>query len=160
MLEDTEEYTGIDPSPYQHKGVESIYNTFKDYCSTKAIILEAPFEKAEIETDYYDFALTSPPYFDTETYLGGEQSHTEYSNYDLWRDGFYTELIKRTYEALKKGAVFALQVGSQRYPLRDDGIKIAESIGFAVEEIRGTDITNNFNEKDASHAEVVIVLRK
>lgn len=160
MLEDIEEYTGVDPSPYQHKGVESIYNTFKEYCNTKAEIIESAFENAEIKADYYDFALTSPPYFDTETYLGGEQSHTKYSNYELWRDGFYTALIKQTYDALKKDAVFALQVGSQRYPLRDDGIKIAESIGFTVEEIRGTDITNNFNEKDESHAEVIIVLRK
>lgn len=161
MLADANEYTGVDPSNFQNDGVKEIYNTFKEYSSIQKVnIINAPFEDAEIERNYYDFALTSPPYFDTEHYIGGEQSHERYSHYDLWRDGFYCELIHKVYEALKEGCYFALQVGSQRYPLADDGVKIAKEVGFTFIEKRGTDMTNNFNEVDETHAEIVLIFKK
>jgi tRNA1(Val) A37 N6-methylase TrmN6 len=105
-------------------------------------------------------AITSPPYFDTEKYLGGEQSRETSSNYEQWCDMFYRVLIQKTFDALKAGGVFCLQVGSQRYPLLMDGTTIAKEIGFEVLEVRPTEMVNNQTKTDEEKGEVVIILKK
>ena len=105
--------------------------------------------------------ITSPPYFDVEKYEGAETSTARYSNYELWRDSFYTQLIRKTYSALRQGGVFCLQVGSQKYPLKDDGIRIAQEVGFTAEVIE-----TNFLKQSALHdteeekSEVLLLLQK
>lgn len=156
------EYHGTDASPLQVDGDALIYNTFKDVVAEEKIVdIECmPFEKKTLENESFDFALTSPPYFDTEKYIGGEQSHSTSHNYEEWRNTFYSTLIKKVYEALKPGAFFALQIGSQRYPLLDDGRIIAKNIGFSIYEIRPTDMKNNQQKTDEERGEVVLILKK
>lgn len=162
LASNAKEYQGCDASPYQVKGDLLIYETYKDVAGDDKIVnIEcSPFEKLKLKSEYYDMALTSPPYFDREKYLGGEQSREKYNNYEHWKDGFYTTLIKNTYKALKHGGVFCLQVGSQVYPLLEDGKKIATSVGFEVAEVRATDMTNNFNGTETMDGEVVLILKK
>lgn len=104
--------------------------------------------------------MTSPPYFDTEKYMGGEQSRTTNANYEEWRKNFYEVLIRKVYKALKKDCVFALQIGSQSYPLLEDGKKIAASVGFTVEAVRPTAMINTFVGTEKIDGEVILVLRK
>ena len=94
-----------------------------------------------------------------EQYIGGEQSH-KIDKYEAWRTLFYKPLIEKTFASLKKGGTFALQVGSQRYPLLEDGKIIAEKIGFTVIETRSTKMVNTFKDTDEEHAESIIILRK
>jgi len=159
MLEDVEMYTGIDPSPYQSDGLKSIYETFKNYSKTKLELINLPAEKSDLKKSDYDFAITSPPYFDREKYLGGEQSHAN-ENYSSWKNNFYEKMIKIVYDALKSKSYFALQVGSQVYPLEKDGITIAKKIGFKHIETRSTEMRNNFNRTDEQLGEVVVILFK
>jgi hypothetical protein len=156
------EYNGTDASPYQIEGCKAIWSTFRGYTEhEKAVTLNcSPFEKQPLQDGYFDFALTSPPYFDTEKYLGGEQSRETNESYQLWRDNFYRVLIHKVFDALKHDAVFCLQVGSQRYPLLEDGKKIAEEIGFSVLEVRSADMKNNFNKTEEQDGEVLIILHK
>ena len=156
------EYNGTDASPYQIEGCNAIWSTFRGFTEhKKAVTLNcSPFEKQPLQDGYFDFALTSPPYFDTEKYLGGEQSRETNESYQLWRDNFYRVLIHKVFDALKHDAVFCLQVGSQRYPLLEDGKKIAEEIGFSVLEVRSADMKNNFNKTEEQDGEVLIILRK
>lgn len=162
LASEATEYDGTDASPHQCEGLKSIYGTFRDVTrgEKSAVITCSPFEKRELKTEYFDMAITSPPYFDTETYIGGEQSHETSRSYAEWRENFYRQLIEKTWSALKVGGVFCLQVGSQRYPLLEDGTRIAEAAGFSVVEIRRTDIVNNQTKTDEEHAEVVIILKK
>ena len=119
-----------------------------------------PFEKRKLNEEYFDMAITSPPYFDTEKYIGGEQSRERYSNYDLLRDGFYTTMINKVYKALKKDGVFCLQVGSQRYPLLSDGKKIALETGFQILDIRDANMHNSQQKTEFEDGEVIIILKK
>ena len=156
-------YEGVDASPLQIAGDSLIWETYKDVslAPTKDVRLTvSPFEKYNAKKEAFDFALTSPPYFDTEKYEGGEQSYEGRDNYDDWRTSFYYVLIQKVYDSLKKGGVFCLQVGSQRYPLREDGIAYAKSIGFEYIETRTTEMCNNFCETAEDDGEVVVVLRK
>ena len=64
------------------------------------------------------------------------------------------------YDALKKGGVFCLQVGSQFYPLLEDGKTIAQRVGFVVESVRATNMINNQTNTEKDDAEVILILRK
>lgn len=156
------EYHGTDASEYQIKGDNLIWHTFQGFTEReKRVTLNCtPFEKETLQSESFDFALTSPPYFDTEKYLGGEQSRETNTSYEAWRDNFYRTLIQKVFDALKHDAVFCLQVGSQRYPLLTDGKKMAQEIGFDVQEVRGTDMRNNFNKTEEQDDEVIIILHK
>lgn len=162
LASDATEYDGTDASPYQCEGDKLIYDTFQDVTQgeKQVSIICSPFEKRTLRNAYFDMAITSPPYFDTEKYIGGEQSRETSANYEQWRDTFYRVLIEKTFAALKVGGIFCLQVGSQRYPLLDDGIKIAEETLFEVIEVRQTEMVNNQTKTDEEKGEVVIILKK
>ena len=162
LASDATEYDGTDASPYQCEGDKLIYDTFQDVTQgeKQVSITCSPFEKRTLRNAYFDMAITSPPYFDTEKYIGGEQSRETSANYEQWRDTFYRVLIEKTFAALKVGGIFCLQVGSQRYPLLHDGMKIAEEVGFEVLEVRPTDMVNNQTKTEEEKGEVVIVLKK
>lgn len=162
LASDATEYDGTDASPYQCEGDKLIYDTFQDVTQgeKQVSITCSPFEKRTLRNDYFDMAITSPPYFDTEKYIGGEQSRETSANYEQWRSTFYRVLIQKTFDALKSGGIFCLQVGSQRYPLLTDGTEIAKEIGFEVIEVRPTEMVNNQTKTDEEKGEVVIVLKK
>jgi len=162
LLSKAKHYTGIDVSPSMHKGVSDAHDLFMPYAEKgkDAKLLCMPFEDWENKGKKYDFALTSPPYFDVEKYQGGKQSHSAYSNYDAWRDGFYTTLIQKVFDALNDDSFFALQVGSQRYPLVEDAKTIAKNVGFEVHSVLASGITNNFMGTDTESGEVIVLLHK
>lgn len=163
LLAEVETYTGVDPSNDANEGVVKIAKAFGKYGDTKINIIQKCFEDTDLDDETFDFALTSPPYFDVEKYEGENTSHRRYPKYDLWRDGFYKALISKTYKALKNGGIFCLQVGSQSYPLKEDGIAIAEQVGFKVVEVRPTGGSTNSGlktKKDSDKGEVIIILKK
>jgi len=165
LLVDANSYTGIDPSDDASSGVNKIANAYKDYApDTNVRLIKACFEDVDLDAEAYDIALTSPPYFDVEQYKGENQSHVKFPKYNLWVNGFYRPLIEKTFNALRKGGVFILQVGSQSYPLRKDGEKIAKEVGFTVEDVRPLGgQTNSFlhgNTDDDYENEKIIILRK
>ena len=161
LLSKANSYTGIDVSKAASVGVKTIQNTYQELCEGKKVDLHcSKFEDFEDENNIYDFALTSPPYFDVEKYEGDEQPHIIYDNYTEWKQGFYAELIEKTYSLLKKGGVFALQVGSQRYPLLDDGKNIALQTGFKFIEVRDAAMQNSLRNTEEEKAEVILILKK
>lgn len=167
LLSSAIHYAGTDPAPATHAGVCKIRDTFTPHTG-KAQGVELFNLPAESWTPPdpptrragYDLILTSPPYFDVEKYEGGEQSREKFGEYDAWRDGFYAELIRRAFVWLKPGGTFALQVGSQAYPLLADGKRLGKAAGFRIGEIRATDMANNFQETAEEDGEVVLLLHK
>jgi hypothetical protein len=160
-------YAGTDPAPATHAGVCQIRDTFAPHSgkSQGVELFNSPAEKWTPPTPPtkrggYDLVLTSPPYFDVEKYEGGEQSREQFSSYEAWRDGFYSELIHRAFDWLKPGGTFALQVGSQAYPLLRDGKAIGKRAGFRIGKIRATEMANNFQETAEEDGEVVLLLHK
>lgn len=164
MMADVSLYVGVDPSHEAHAGLIREYEAFAQYCDTEAEFLLSPFEDVDLEGRIFDMALTSPPYFDVEQYHGEGQAHERYDNYALWVDGFYRPMIEKVYAHIKQGGVFCLQVGSQSYPLAKDGINIAQSVGFTLEDVRplggstASGLHDNSNEDEEN--EKIIILRK
>lgn len=59
-----------------------------------------------------DLVFTSPPYFGAELYNtdNPNQSASRYSEYKIWREGFYRKLIRGAYKLLHPGGYFVLNV--------------------------------------------------
>ena len=165
LLADVESYTGVDPSDEASAGVHKIAEAYHEYSpDTEVKLLKMPFEDTALEAGAYDIAITSPPYFDVELYHGEQQSYVRYPKYDLWRDGFYRQLIAKVYDYLRDGGTFVLQVGSQSYPLLEDGKKIAAEVGFRLIEVRPlggmTSSALHGNTDEDEENEKIIILRK
>lgn len=77
-----------------------------------------------------DVAFTSPPYFSTELYNSNgehadEQSWARYNEYELWRDGFYLPVNRKTFERLNDGGLLIVniqdpKIKNKRYYASDD----------------------------------------
>jgi len=114
-------YECFEPCTKTFNGLTKLYNFLKDLNDEFiAKINYLPFEDSNLENDYFDFALTSPPYFDTEKYSDEiTNSLNRYNSFQKWCDGFYLPLIQKTMDALKPDAVFLINIGSRKYPLNE-----------------------------------------
>jgi hypothetical protein len=102
-----------------------------------------PYEDSDEISDHYDFALTSPPYFDTEHYSDEEtNSCNRYGTFADWCEGFYLPLVDMTLRQLKPGRPFVINVGDRKYPLSQVLQKHCDERGYVMRRIRGG-IMNN-----------------
>jgi len=81
---------------------------------------------------YFDTVLFCPPYWTFEIYHEGEQSTTNYPDYNTWLDRYWRATVRVCHHTLKKGATFAFIINDfndldgNNYPLTKDMCKIAE----------------------------------
>lgn len=165
LMADVALYVGVDPSPEAHAGVEREADAFLPYCKDSSVeLIQSPFEDVDLSGCVFDFAFTSPPYFDVEQYHGEGQSHIRYPEFGKWVSGFLRPLVEKTFQVLKSGAVFALNVGSQTYPILDEVKRLAPAAGFTIEDIRplggGTESALNDNTAEDEENEKIVILRK
>lgn len=155
-------YHGFEVDPKTRDGVQEIFNDLKSLAprAKSCNLVLRPFEESKLKPSSYDFALTSPPYFDVEKYNGDKSSWRRYPKFDAWVDGFYRPLIEKTAAALKTRAIFALQVGNQSYPLEDKAKEIAGTCGLRFVEKRSTNMRNNYTETAAEEGEIVLIFEK
>jgi hypothetical protein len=132
------------------------------FCTDTKIVDLAlcPFEDAHIAPKSFDFALTSPPYFDVEKYNGEEQSWKRYATFEDWLAGFYAPMIESVADAIKPACYFALQIGNQSYPLEENAKRIADACGLNYVETRSTSMVNNYTETKPEDGEVVVIFRR
>jgi len=110
-------YTCFEPSTKTYQGLKRLARWIQDIRPTfQATVHHLPFEEATLPKSTFDFAITSPPYYDTELYSDeSTNSCNRYSTWDAWVDGFYLPMICKTMDALKPGKVFLLNIGTKRY---------------------------------------------
>lgn len=136
------EYVGFDPGPETHEGLKKLIAFIMGAEGVKnagssACVECAAYEDAEPE-GLFDFAFTSPPYFDTEDYTEAEDSvGKRYRTYAGFEEGFFKPLIVKTMEHLKQGAKFVINIGVNRYPMDESLRKICAERGFKAERIEG-----------------------
>lgn len=69
-------------------------------------------------------------------------------------------MMRKVAELLKPGAIFALQVGSQSYPLAQIAIDNAASCRFELVEKRNAGMNNSIQQTPQEKAEAVLILKK
>jgi hypothetical protein len=99
-------YTGID----NNMNLEKPYNDMKKYLNTQSSCeIELHFKDA-LTIDYskmdYDMVFTSPPYYNKEIYGG----NSIYETKEEWDKKFYIPLFKKTWDNLKVGGFYCLNV--------------------------------------------------
>lgn len=109
-------YHGFEPATKTFRGLVKLGKFLKLFQTGFDFKIEnIPFEDSVL-TEQYDFALTSPPYYDTERYSEEEtNSCNRYKTYNEWCAGFYIPMIEKT---LQHTATFILNVGSRKYDLK------------------------------------------
>jgi hypothetical protein len=126
-------YEGCDPCQETFDGNLQMCN---DVNHNKIVrTQQIPFEDSKLNDNYYDFIFTSPPYFNLEKYSEeDDQSWKRYSTYEVWRDQFLKVLIQKSYNSLKKGHYFLLNVDGDDICHDSEDIAI-NKIGFKLENV-------------------------
>ena len=99
-----ERYLGYDPNPDLQNGYREIINLFSDKSGNYEVKME-PFETTTI-LETFDLILTSPPYYDFETYISPDkveannQSIVKYPKFSNWMVNFLFTSIYKCWNAL------------------------------------------------------------
>jgi hypothetical protein len=97
-----------------------------------------PYEDSSERPQYYDLALTSPPYYDSEIYSDEPtNSLNRYASFDEWVEGFYWPLIDKTMRQLKPSGAFVFNIGDRRYPLTARMTELCEKRGYTLKRLTG-----------------------
>lgn len=139
LASDAKVYDGFDPNKNLQKGYKKIIKTFnaknpKD--NTDASVKALPFEESKLPNDFYDIALTSPPYFDLEKYgTDSNQSVVKNPSYNEWLTNFYYVYIMKMLTSVKSGGYIVIYIedvtsNGVRYNMRDFTIKTVNDSGL------------------------------
>jgi hypothetical protein len=103
-------YTGIDLNTHLKDGYDKMVQVLNKHSTTN---IELHFENC-LDFDYsnleYDMVLTSPPYYNLEQYRGMKKMKPL-----EWNETFYRPIIKKTWEHLKSGGYYCLNVSTKIY---------------------------------------------
>lgn len=162
-------YTGIDPCGETCVGnmrMASFYSGDWKF-GYIGILGCAEDELKHLSDDVFDFALTSPPYFNRERYSDDpSQSYLKHNTYDKWIDGFLSPVIRESYRVLKSGCYLALNLKNYaKQPIADDALKIAEEMGFTLKKkyhMRLANLEYNLGKGSDKkwHGEPIFLLQK
>ena len=123
LASDAELYNGFDPNKNLQKGYRQIVKTLPH--ATKASVKCLPFEEAKLRNNFYDIAITSPPYFDLEKYGNdGGQSIVRNPTYTEWLNNFYSPYIMKMVHAVKSEGFIVIYIedvtsNGTRYNMRE-----------------------------------------
>lgn len=126
-------YIGTDPSNPTFIGLNNMAADFSH--------LDIDVELHKIGSEFFapsqpvDLCFTSPPYFDTEQYIGNEtQSFAAYTSREIWNELFLRKTIQNCKKSLKKNGTMILNVANVKshQSLESDTIRIAEEEGFIL----------------------------
>lgn len=127
IASDAKLYHGFDPNKNLQKGYKKIIKTFKKRTDSFSV-LPIPFEDANIPNNFYDIAITSPPYFDLEKYGNDtDQSIIKYPTYENWLN-FYEQYILKMIQAVKHNGYIVIYIedvtsNGIKYNMREFTIK-------------------------------------
>lgn len=104
-------YHGYDPNKKLHSSYKKINNMLNINNSKNYKFYPLPFEDSKLTENYYDIALTSPPYFDLEIYSSDDtQSNVKYSNFEDWINIFYKKYLEKMVYSVAINGYIAIYV--------------------------------------------------
>jgi hypothetical protein len=104
-------YIGIDINNALSEPYKKMTNYLKDVSTTNIHMIFQDALKVDYSTLDYDTAFTSPPYYFLEKYSNNEK----YKSKKDMREEFYIPLFQKTYQYLKPGGVYILNINKEIY---------------------------------------------
>lgn len=142
LASDAKVYNGFDPNKNLQKGYKKIIKSFNVNKASKASVKAVPFEEAKLHNNFYDLALTSPPYFDLEKYgTDSKQSVVKNPTYNEWLNNFYFVYINKMITSVKSGGYIVIYIedvtsNGIRYNMREFTIKTVNESGLVKNHTR------------------------
>lgn len=104
-------YHGTDPNIRLQKGYNDIKKAFlKKEHMQRFTVKKLPFEDMTVINNYYDIALTSPPYYDLEKYSDSKtQSINRHPRYEDWLL-FYQAYLHKMATSVKSGGYVVVYI--------------------------------------------------
>lgn len=133
------EYTATDPSIKTFSGLLPLSDFLLragGLSPTVFLLHNLPFEDLELPENHFDFAFTSPPYFDTEIYCDEEtQAFNRYKTLEEFNEKFLTVLIDKTMKSLKMDSCFLLNIGGSQIRFDKTISDICDKLNLKVKEV-------------------------
>lgn len=157
------DYTGYEPSTKTHDGLGEMIRDYGRSDRNYSIIKDGS-ENINFN-NHFDFAFTSPPYFNTEKYSEeGTQSYLKYPTKELWTNGFWYDTIKNTYNALKADSYMAINIANvpSYKDLEDVTKQLCIDMGFVyIKEMRMALSNSNFRSRSSAFKyEPIFIFKK
>lgn len=169
-------YTGVDPWKETNicnaklgqycEEVLGRRNSFKLFCTGS--------ERARFGQEFADFSFTSPPYYSLENYSDDiTQCYNMFPELNRWFRGFVGPTIKNTYDALKPGAFYCVNIADFNFEGKvvnyvNTWKSLAQQVGFTY--IRtsrmlltsriGAGVSNSKRDVETTKSEPILVFRK
>ena len=126
-------YIGVDSNENLYTGYQKILQDF-DPEGKRAQFINCPIEEYVIDANSVDFILTSPPYYDYETYIPDKPKPAYYKSYQTWFHQWMLPVLCKMERILKPGGVLILYVGStHRCPTFPEDVLTAVKIPLLTE---------------------------
>jgi hypothetical protein len=129
-------YVGIEPCEKTYEGLCKIKETLG---LTNVQLINKPAEIALfdnedlLQSEKFDLALTSPPYFNLEIYSDEETQSLNYGSYENWIENFLRPVILNVISRVRYSAWSVKNFKTdKKYNLLDDIIKIHEENGWII----------------------------
>jgi DNA modification methylase len=142
IASDANLYHGTDPNIKLQKGYNDIKKKFLSKEKMRNFTIKKyPFEDLKINDNYYDLAITSPPYYNLEKYGNSKhQSINKYGNYEEWLL-FYKDYILKMIHAVISGKYIVIYIediysGGKQYTLRKFTIDTVNESGLACNQTK------------------------
>ena len=104
-------YTGIEINNKLKEPYSKLINYLKTKSTTNFDIIFEDALNINYENYNYDFVFTSPPYYFIQKY----ENNKEYSTKKEMNEKFYIPIFTKTYNGLKNGGVYAINVCKEVY---------------------------------------------
>ena len=142
-------YTGIDSNKELIRPYKELQKMMNKLSTTKTDLYFEDAVKFDYSKIKYDLVLTSPPYYNIEIY-GGDSKKTK----DKWDEDFYIPLITKSWEGLKKGGHYCLNIPIELY---DRLVK--NLLGKATEKIQ-LKKSKRLKDEEETYHEYIYVWKK
>jgi predicted RNA methylase len=125
-------YFGIEPSNETYEGLCNLQEWLKGKSDADITLIHGCVEDQNLPSDFFDMAITSPPYFNKEEYdYNPLQSFIRYPDFNMWCEKFLKILICKVYQSLKKDCFFILNIDNvDGRLLTEIALRYAKSEGF------------------------------
>lgn len=155
-------YTAYEPATRTAEGLTALAEFIRSINpSFNADVNCQPYEDSDEKPGYYDFALTSPPYYDTEQYSDEEtNSCNRYPTFQEWAEKFFTPMIDKTIRQLKPGQPFIFNVGDRKYPLSKTLIEHCAKMDYTLRRVDNRLVNNPGFGREADAGEKFYEIRK
>lgn len=124
-------YDGYEPCSDTYHGLINMKNELAGDLPVEIHNMGSEYIKGE---SLYDFAFTSPPYFNTEVYSDEPtQSCNKFTTQECWLEGFLVVTFSNVFNSLKRKKYMAINIANvPSYPnLEQDTLNAAKRVGFA-----------------------------